>query len=51
MQYPVLNQSKKAVPHFSVGSAKQNTLWDDEYKKSHVTPGPVSYDQNDNILK
>lgn len=48
-EYPVLSQTKKVVPQFSVGNAKQNALWDDEYKKSYVTPGPVSYDQNDKI--
>jgi hypothetical protein len=49
--YPVVTQTKKVVPTFSVGNAKQFTLWDDETKKGVNTPGPVSYDQNDKIIK
>lgn len=50
-EYPVLTQTKKVVPGFSVGSAKQNALWDDEYKKAYVTPGPLSYEHDDKIMK
>jgi hypothetical protein len=51
MQYPVLRQTKKSVPRATVGTAKQFVLWEDENKRGKATPGPVSYDQQDQIMQ
>lgn len=34
-----------------MGKAKQFTLWEEEEKLSMVTPGPVSYNQDDTAIK
>lgn len=49
--YPNMVHAKKQVPGFSQSKAKQFTLWEAEEKKSVVTPGPVSYNQNDRATK
>jgi hypothetical protein len=38
-----MSQAKKRVPHYSIGTAKQNILWDEEVKKGKTTPGPLNY--------
>lgn len=51
MVNPGVKTTKKQVPGYSVGKAKQNTLWDEEKKRSKVTPSSVSYNQDDRILQ
>jgi hypothetical protein len=48
---PNVNYAKKRNPVYSQGKAKQFTLWDAEEKKSFVTPGPTSYNQDDTSTK
>jgi len=51
IDYPVVKQTKKSVPKIKVGTAKQFVLWEDENKRGKATPGPVSYDQQDQIMQ
>lgn len=44
-------QTKRRFPGYSMGKAKQFTLWEEEEKISLVTPGPVSYNQDDSATK
>ena len=46
-----MSQVKKRWPAFSQGKAKQFTLWQQEVKKSLVTPGPLTYNQDDKAIK
>ena len=48
---PNMKQTKKSVPKAKVGTAKQNVLWEDEKRRGKATPGPVSYDQQDQIMQ
>lgn len=51
LEYPVVKHTKKSVPKVKVGTAKQFVLWEDENKRGMATPGPVSYDQQDQIMQ
>lgn len=46
-----MNYAKKRNPVFSQSKAKQFVLWDEEQKKSFVTPAPNSYNQDDTSTK
>jgi len=48
---PNVNYAKRRWPAFSQGKAKQFTLWEKQEKKSLVTPGPLSYNQDDKAIK
>lgn len=49
--YPDVTQPKKRWPAYSVGKAKQFTLYEKEIKKAHVTPGPHTYEHDDQAVK
>ena len=48
---PNLDYAKKRNPVYSQGKAKQFTLWDKEEVKSLITPGPLTYNQDDTSVK
>jgi hypothetical protein len=48
---PSVDYAKKKNPVYSLGRAKQFTLWDQEEKKSFATPGPLTYNQDDTSTK
>ena len=45
--YPSMNQTKKKTPKFSIGTQKQNLLWDLEIKNGSSTPSPFDYRTGD----
>lgn len=50
-ELPMMSHVKKRWPAFSQGKAKQFTLWQEEVKKAMATPGPLTYNQDDKVVK